>query len=141
MFNRCILILTAVVMLAACSDGTGPRRATCAGSAGPPWPATVAGCWVQIGVDTYTELDLAQQGTAITGTVSFCGALSGCTSSSQVTGTVLFPRVMLEWTQQGADERTDATLVSTADTLSNDTTSTAGGPGIHTASFVRRTWR
>jgi hypothetical protein len=141
MFARSILTLTAALTLAACSNGTGPRPGTCAGNAGPPGPATVAGCWVQVGVDTYTELDLAQNGTAISGTVSFCGALSGCTSSSQVTGTLLSPRVVLQWTQQGANERTDATLVSTADTLSNDTTFTAGGPGIHTGSFVRRTWR
>jgi len=137
MFARCIVTLTAVVMLGACSDGVGPRTATCSGNVGPPWPATVAGCWVQIGVDTYTELDLVQEGTAIAGTVSSCGALSGCTDFSEVTGTVLLPHVMLQWT----NERTDATLVSTADTLSNDTTSTAGGPGIHTGSFIRRTWR
>lgn len=135
--TRRILILTAVVMLASCSDGIGPRPTTCAGNSGPPWPATVAGCWVQIGVDTYTELDLTQDGTTVTGTVSSCGALDGCTSFSEVTGTVLLPHVVLQW----ADERTDATLVPSADTLSNDTTRTAGGVGIHTGAFVRRTWR
>lgn len=137
MLARCILTLTVTLLLAGCSDGTSPRPATCSGNAGPPWPATVAGCWIQIGVDTYTELDLAQEGTTITGTVSFCGALSGCTTSAKVTGTALLPRVKLQW----MDERTSATLVSSADTLSNDTTSTAGGPGIHMGSFVRRTWR
>jgi hypothetical protein len=88
-------------------------------------------------VDTYTELDLAQEGTAVTGTVYYCGALSGCTTSSEVTGTVLFPHVVLNW----AGEITVATLSSTADALGNDTTSTGSGPGIPTASFVRRTWR
>jgi len=135
--GRCVLLLTAVVTLAACSDSTGPRKASCAGTAGPPWPATVSGCWVQIGVDTYTELDLVQEGTTITGTVSYCGAIGGCAVSYEVTGTVMAPHVTLQW----AGGRTDATLASTGDTLSNDTTSTAGSPGIHTMSFVRRTWR
>ena len=137
MFAKCILTLTAVVVVAGCSEATSPRPATCSGNSGPPWPATVAGCWVQVGVDTYTELDLTQEGTALTGTVSSCGALSGCTAFSEVTGTVLFPHVVLKWT----NERTDATLAETSDMLSFDTTSTGGGPGVYTPPFVRRTWR
>lgn len=125
MIARCILTLAAAAMLAACSEGTGPRRSTCSGNAGPPWPATVTGCWVQTGVDTYIELDLTQDGTTLTGTVRGRG-LGGCGVSSEVTGTVVSSHVVLRFEGQ----TTDVTLSATADKLTSDT-----------APFVRRTWR
>ena len=135
MSGRRVLTLTAVLTLAACSGVTDPQRATCSGNPGPPWPATVAGCWVQAGVDTYAQFDLAQNGPAVTGTFSLCGALSGCTASFEVTGAVLYPHVTLQWTERSGDrsydEQFDATLTPAHDTLI----------GTPTGSFHRTDWR
>jgi len=138
MFRRCLAILGAVVILAACSDGTGPSAATCSGNAGPPWPGTVSGCWVEPGVDTYTDFDLVQQGTSINGTATHCGVAFGpsahCYDSEGVTGTILSSHVRLQW-DGGALE---ATLVPTGDTLVSDTT--AAGVGVSTR-LLRLKWR
>src|SRR5882762_8505345 len=60
------------------------------------------GTWEQSGgVDTYAELVLVQQCTAVNGTFSYCGALRGCTTHYEVSGTVVFPLVVLQWTESG----------------------------------------
>jgi len=59
------------------------------------------GTWVQSGVDTYAELVLVQQGTAVNGTFSYCGALRGCTTHYEVSGTAVFPLVVLRWRESG----------------------------------------
>ncbi len=100
------------------------------------------GTWVQSGVDTYAELVLVQQGTAVNGTFSLCGALSGCTTHYQVTGTVAFSFVVLRWTEWGEfkgnlqryDMTFDATV--TADTLAGRMVVNGQPPGP-TSSFHR----
>ncbi len=101
------------------------------------------GTWVQSGgVDTYAELVLVQQGTAVNGTFSYCGALRGCTTHYKVSGTVVFPLVVLRWTEWGElrgnlqryDVTFDATV--TADTLAGRMALIGQPPGP-TTSFHR----
>ena len=100
------------------------------------------GTWVQRGVDAYAELVLVQQGTAVNGTFSYCGALRGCTTHYEVSGTVVFPLVVLQWTESGElrgnlqryDVTFDATV--TADTLAGKMALNGQPPGP-TTSFHR----
>src|SRR5207249_7392385 len=66
--------LTAVL---GCSSPADPTVATCSEVTGPPWPATVAGCWVQSGVDTYAGVLLVPPGPTGHGTLTLCSALAG----------------------------------------------------------------
>ena len=100
---------------------------------------------MQRGTDTYAELALVQQGTtnvgpfgmpprlsAVYGTFSFCGApaLGGCTTYYQVTGTMVFPFVVLRWNNTTFDG------IVTADTLAVRVSSNGQPPGA-TSFFLR----
>jgi len=86
--RRSFVALLALIGTLACQSLLSPRD-------------NLDGTWVQSGVDTYTELVLVQQGTAVSGTFSYCGALRGCTTHYDVSGTVAFPLVVLRWTESG----------------------------------------
>jgi len=95
---------------------------------------------MQRGVDTYAELLLVQRGTTVNGTYSLCGALNGCTLHYDVTGRVLFPRVVLQWTERNGeryDVTFDARVTQAADTLAG-TISVNGQPPGPTTAFGRR---
>ena len=126
MFARRILALIATTV-AACTGGTGPA-------------APLTGCWVQSGVDTYAELSLVQHAAAVTGTFSLCGALSGCPLQYGVGGEVLYPHVVLQWTEQNGaryDVTFDATVTPDGDTLKG-TMAVNGQPPGPTNYFGRR---
>jgi len=100
----------------------------------------VAGCWVQSGVDTYAEFLLVQRGTTVNGTFSLCSALDGCTVHYDVTGRVVFPRVVLQWTERNGeryDVTFDARVTQAADTLAGTMAVNGQPPGPTTA--FRRT--
>src|SRR5439155_18094107 len=129
--------LTAVL---GCSSPADPTVATCSEVTGPPWPATVAGCWMQSGVDTYAEFLLVQRGTTVNGTFSLCSALDGWTVHYDVTGRVVFPRVVLQWTERNGeryDVTFDARVTQAADTLAGTMAVNGQPPGPTTA--FRRT--
>ena len=137
--------LVAILLLVmACRQATAPLAAcgpTSSASQGtsPPWPATVNGCWVQIGVDTYAEFHLVQNGSAVTGTFNLCGALTGCTTHYPVSGTVAFPHIVLQWTEvngQPYNETFDATVTAASDSLVGKMAVNGKPPGS-TTSFVR----
>jgi hypothetical protein len=92
------------------------------------------GTWVQRGTDTYAELVLVQQGTAVNGTFSYCGALQGCTTHYEVSGTAVFPLVVLRWWESGGLVTFDGTV--TADTLAGRMALNGQPPGP-TTSFHR----
>ena len=126
--RRSFVALLALIGPLACQSSLSPRD-------------NLDGRWVETGVDTYAELVLVHQGTAVNGTFSLCGALSGCTTHYQVSGTVVFPFVVLRWTEFGQlrgnlqryDMTFDATV--TADTLAGRV-AVNGQPGP-TSSFHR----
>jgi len=105
-------------------------------------PDNLDGTWVLSGVDTYAELVIVQQGTAVNGTFSYCGALRGCTTHYEVSGTVVFPLVVLQWTESGELrgnlQRYDVTFDArvTADTLAGRMALNGQPPGP-TTSFHR----
>jgi hypothetical protein len=86
--RRCFIALLALIGTLACQSLLSPR-------------ASLDGTWVQSGVDTYAELVLVQRGTAVNGTFSYCSALRGCTTHYEVSGTAVFPLVVLRWRESG----------------------------------------
>lgn len=144
MTKRSALLSAALLLLVlACRQPTAPLAACepmSSGSQGssPPWPATATGCWVQIGVDTYAEFHLVQQGTAVSGTFNLCGALTGCTTHYPVSGTAAYPHVVLHWTEvnvQQYHETFDATVTAAADSLVGSVAANGQSPGP--TAFVR----
>ena len=127
--RRSFVALPALIGALACQSLLSPRD-------------NLDGTWVQRGVDTYAELVLVQQGTAVTGTFSYCGALQGCTTHYEVSGTMLFPLVFLRWTESGElrgnPQRYDVTFDArvTVDTLAGRMAVNGQPPGP-TTSFHR----
>ena len=127
--RRSFVALLALIGALACQSLLSPRD-------------NLDGTWVQYGVDTSAELVLVQQGATVNGTFSLCGALSGCTTHYQVSGTVWFPLVVLRWTEwgefKGSLQRYDMTFVGTvtADTLAGRMVGNGQPPGP-TSSFHR----
>lgn len=143
--QRAGLLLSALLLLLglACRQPTAPLAgcsSTSATTGGllPVWPATVTGCWLQHGVDTYDEFHLVQQGTVVTGTFNACGPVGGCTHDV-VSGTASFPHVVLHWTEVSGQQYNltfDATLTAARDSLVGNVALNGQPPGPTTA-FVR----
>lgn len=122
-----LLAVAAVLMAvtAGCRSTSSPivRARPCPTTVTEPasgWPATVTGCWLQPGVDTWAEFHLLQQGTTASGTLEFCGAIVGCAGPQEVSGSVALPKVLLHWTERSGqtyDYTFDATMSASADTL------------------------
>jgi len=127
--RRSFVTLLALIGALACQSLLSPRD-------------TLDGTWVQSGVDTYAELVLVQQGTAVNGTFSYCAALRGCTTHYDVSGTAGFPLVVLRWSESGELrgnlQRYDVTFdgTVTADTLAGRMALNGQPPGP-TTSFHR----
>ena len=121
--RRSFVALLALTGALACHSLLSPRN-------------NLDGTWIQTGVDTYAELVLVQQGMAVKGTFSYCSALQGCTTHYKVSGTTVFPLVVLRWSESGHDVTFDATV--NADTLAGRMALNGQAPGPTTA-FHRST--
>jgi len=124
--RRSFVALLALIGALACQSLLSPRD-------------NLDGTWVQSGVDTYAELVLVQQGTAVNGTFSYCSALRGCTTHYEVSGTAVFSLVFLRWRESGELrgnlQRYDVTFDATvsADTLAGRMALNGQAPGPTTA--------